>query len=411
MSSQRINGSQILLRKLPIYLQCKEHSRFADADDTLVGFVQGSSERETDRHRLRGGDEGSQLLGDPSTYGLLALSRGIQEVLLYEREKSSSLFSGEDENGKKKKKERKGTSPPFFSPESQENLFRLADALSQPFREIHVHMSSTLGRHESFGNQKNSEIHSPLSASHLSSSPEEIKSVAQQTEDSLLDAALSLPALTEVIYPLAATRSDAGHFSSPLSKKRKRSDNAFRGFDSFIDEDEVNKGGKKICRYGSSILAGVYAYSRSAESQHIIHAIRHTEGDTVAVSGISASVVSSSVEAEGLRRFRDAYDDRLQPLMEHILSTSNSSSSFSPAASPSTRQERDDEATVQAYLKRFLWIASQTRRRRGDGASPDSSPVSWEDKTESERVEAEMKHVVQQRARFSRPRSSSSQRR
>lgn len=408
MSSQCINGSQILLRKLPIYLQCKEHSRFVDADDTLVEFVQGRSEGETDRFRLRGGDEGNQLLGDPSTYGLLALSRGVQEVLLCEREKSFSPLLGEGENGKEKG--RKGTSPPFLSLASSKNVFRLADALSQPFREIHVRMSSTLGRQESFGDQKNNGSHSPLSTTHLSNPPEEIKSVTQQKEDSLLDAALSLPVLTEVIYPLAATRSDAGHILNSLSRKRKRSESAVRGFGSVIDEDEVIKGGKKICRYGSSILAGVYANSRSAECQHIIDAIRYSEEDTPVASGISASTASNSAEAEGLRRFRDAHDDRLQPLMEHILSTCNSSSSFSPVSSSSTRQERDDEATVQAYLKRFLWIANQARRRRGDGAPADFSTVSWEDRTESERVEAEMKHVAQQRARFSRPRSTSSQR-
>lgn len=409
MSSPWISGAELLLRKMPIYLQCKAQTKYANEEDTLAGFVQGDEPRELKRYGLRGrGDEGNQLLGGPSAYSLLALSRGIQEVLLQEQKESSSLSDEEDE---------RGDALQFLSSAERGKIFRLVDALSRPFDEIHLNMSSISSRQKTLRNQQGSNIQNTLPSS-LSTSPmKEVDAVTEQKEHFLLDAALSLPVLVEAVYPSAASRVRTAHSYKPSpvsghphSRKRKRSESAEVLNVHFLDDrdENVNKG-RKLCRYGSSIIATIYAETRSKECHHILQAIRHPTEEGSAYPGIQMSLRSASDDAGGLRRFRDAHDQRLEPLMEHIINTSSSSVSSHLFSHSSSRQERDDQATLQAYLKRFLWIVNQIRQKRVENSMYDSSTVCWEDMTESERVKAEIKHIIQQRDRFSRTRPSSFQ--
>lgn len=404
MSSSHISGSELLLRKIPIYLRCKAQIKDANDEDALPGFAPEYGEQKSKQYRLRAGDEGNRLLSDASAYGILSLSRGIHEVLLPEGDKSSFLPDEKNEVE---------THPLHFLSSSEKGkLFRLADALSRPFDEIHVNMSFMSSSLESLGDEPDSEKRGQTSSLSLPNGAKYGNAAAvQQNKRALFDAALSMPVLVEAVFPSAASHLNTPHPYGPppssflsFSRKRKRSDDTDALNGNFITEEDENFNEQvKICRYGSSLISSVYGEMRSKECWHILRAIRHPRQEMASYPGIHhLSLHSSSEEAGGIQCFRDAHNQGLEPLIKHVLSATTTSSSSHSSA----RQERDDQATVQAYLKRFLWIINQIRQKPEESLMYDPSSVCWEDMTEGERVKSEMKHIIQQRARFSRTRSA-----
>lgn len=341
------SGSKVLLEKIGPYQQCKAYIRQSHA-----GY--GTSTP----------NEGNELMGTPQTYPLLALVRGMHRAIavVSQSHSSTSVFAA--------------------SPGERQ----VAEALRSPFHSIQQNMEAipTSGKKiwwldggtVSGGNDLHGD---PSSRAPL--------------ESCFLDAAVSLPVLTELLYPLLGSPLDLPTPSSSATleegskeqrRKRPRPEPGDEGEDLIFGSAPLPRR-TPFCRYGKALFARVHAETRASgatEYQTVLDAIR---------APALGTDNPKEEESSGDRHRQD-----VNALVRYIQTSA--SASTSNARERSKSEGGVDVVAVHAYLKRCMWIADQSRGSRPSG-------VRWDEMSESERVREEMMHTLQQRARFSRPRS------
>lgn len=374
MSTEKhcISGSQILLEKIAPYQQCKEFIRQAEA-----GYEASSH------------SEGNELIGSVRTYPLLALARGVHCAIGAVSQSHSTISTGDA----------------VTTPEER----KVAEALSGPFHSIHQNMAAV----PSSGKKLwwlEAEDESTEEVAGIEGAGDQkgfLHRAAPQArlENRFLDAAVSLPVFTEVLFPhmmgrppLASSETLTAEKEDPTGQPLRRKRSRGKVEEEEMDTDDGLLFGSTtlsrsapLCRYGKALLARVHAEIQArgwTEYQSVLDAIR-----------TPAQATSNPQEGEG--GAVDPHRQDVNALVRYIQTSASSSSSSSTSRSltASTRHGGSgDVVAIHAYLKRCMWIADQSRASRSSGAR-------WDEMSESERVKMEMAHTAQQRARFSRTRS------
>eukprot|EP00796_Vickermania_ingenoplastis_P010622 gene10622-7382_t len=228
-----VSGSSILLEKIAPYNQCRAYIQSAQAPAS---------------HEA----EGNQLMGGPQTYPLLALARGVLQVL-----------------------EAKHTEAADTPPEVV--IGRLAHAMEAPFTSIHKNMAALSSRRVWWLDSQ-------------SVAAEELLRARLKEERDLLDAAIALPSNKEVVFPSVGTMRREG---KRHERRKNEDDSEMMEWDRLSSKRRRVETGASLCHYGTALLQQFGSSLNNAEINSIYSAIR---ADSFSVSrGAKATTRSSQL--------------------------------------------------------------------------------------------------------------------
>lgn len=391
----RLTGSELLLKKLPLYAKARLYS--------AVDVSQPTAECNT-------------LNYGPDVYPVLGLIR-------------ASEYLGKEG----------GVSTSSFVPH----------ALGEPFSGIHISLSDASLRKWHTHSEGKSNGNAPLAVAKTASANCKMKAA-------LLNSAVSPPTHIEVVHPLVggivkslekaltATKRESKRASTqklegdklqekvvrngaPGSKRLRREGEGPLDADAGIsasplssDEDEVSSTGHNSARsrgetdeesapsfsipatrlqqYERNLVA--YYFSSDTEKQ-LVAAVR----DSRTAAGSNKTAVATASSRETSAALPTMQWESMVSLVSRYAPSQRFPTQNHPSSSPSDAalEKRSDSAIpqeVRAYLKRVVWIEKQ---RRVDNLGPRQG-LTWAHLSESQRAQQEMQRAIDQRGKYSRSR-------
>ncbi|KAG5469573.1 hypothetical protein LSCM1_02798 [Leishmania martiniquensis] len=378
--SPRYRGSDLLLRKVPLYAQARQYAA-TDPDDPQ--------------------SEGNTLGYGPSSYPLLAAVRSCYDMVDHDDVAA-------------------GTSTTLSA--------ATAVVDRSPFTGIdraeYAHVSA----------QRKWAAANPLAAD--SNSPDSMRSTAvgrRAAAAAVLDDALGPATLEEVLEPwfgviedrlCAGVQEEKMQERALLEEKRaKRRAKTVAKIDSSVagrleegavtEEDQVRPVDADTLR----MLRRKRLYQREEETHRAVHtrlegALLHYSASTLEeremlrsarVANISPTV-QALVPGEGSAadpQLQETWGGRMLSLVTSAVAAEDGS-----AGTRRSDEEVEQQQKVLAYLKRVRWIATQWNSASSQMALKDAGALapSWGQMTEAQRVKTEMMHTQGQRRRFRRVR-------
>lgn len=346
-AAPRLWGSELLLRKVPIYAQARQYAT-VDADDAQ--------------------SEGNTLGYGVSSYPLLACVRTAYEAVNGEAQPSSSTSS--------------------LQPADAGLIDR------SPFSGIH-----TAG-YAHVPAQRKWMSTSALAAEVASSATGAV--VRRAAAAAVLDDALGPPTLAQVLEPWFGLIED--HLSTdgqtPVAAAEKEGDEGVPS-ERVIDADalrcrrrarlherERETHGAVYTRLESALM---HFSAATAEEKEVLRGIRvgSSEVDLSARDAAQQAATSTGVPPE-------AWGSRMLSLVTTAVASDGGQLSD---------EEVDQQQKVLAYLKRVRWIATQWSSASAASSLKDAAAApSWSQLSEAARVKTEMQHTQGQRRRFRRVR-------
>ncbi|AYU82285.1 hypothetical protein, conserved [Leishmania donovani] len=370
-------GSDLLLRKVPLYAQARQYAA-VDPDDPQ--------------------SEGNTLGYGPSSYPLLAAVRSCYDMLNRDEVAAETFSLGAT----------------------------TAVVDRSPFNGIdragYAHVPA----------QRKWAVADPLAADSASPNSEQSTALARRAAAAaLLDDAIGPATLAQVLEPWFGVIEDrlcAGAQQQQV-EELVRSENQKRGkeaakrssngaAESLEDVENVENGSVRVADADASRMLGrkrlydreeethgaVYTRLESAilhysaatqEEKEVLRSTRVANSDSSAdapVPGEGSTAAPPSQETWGSRML--------------LLVTSTVAAEAGSGAARRSDEEVEQQQKVLAYLKRVRWIATQWNSNANQVAFKDAgaSAPSWGQMTEAQRVKAEMLHAQGQRRRFRRPR-------
>lgn len=370
-------GSDLLLRKVPLYAQARRYAA-VDPDDPQ--------------------SEGNTLGYGPSSYPLLAAVRSCYNMLNREEVAAETFSLGAT----------------------------TAVVDRSPFNGIdragYAHVSA----------QRKWSVADPLAADSASPNSEQSTALARRAAAAaLLDDAIGPVTLAQVLEPWFGVIEDrlcAGAQQQQLgelvrSDKQKRGKESAKRSNSGAaaapedGENVENDSGRVADADASRMLRRKRMYDQEEETHGAVYTrlesvILHYSAATqeekevlrsarVANNDSSADALVTGESSTATPPSQETWGSRMLSLVTFTVAAEAGS-----GAARRSDEEVEQQQKVLAYLKRVRWIATQWSSTTNQMAFKDAgaSAPSWGQMTESQRVKAEMLHAQGQRRRFRRPR-------